>query len=615
MSNPTSGETVEQKLPHRPVWWHKLIPACLAALSAAASGLLVLQHLAGMALPGCGPTSACAQLSASPWGSVLGVPVSYVGLIYFSGLTYALLASMPALPRSGKWLLALGGIASLGFLGIMASEQKWCLYCLGVHVCNLALVGVSFTSRPESQTRRWWTTFVVSSVATALLLLLIDTQVARQVASEQRAQTEESIDQVLDQLTSEAGQNIDSPPADGGFSGHHHRGPEEAAVRLVVFHDYQCGDCAELDAELETMLNEFPTLSISVRHFPLCQACNASIPWDFFHKNACQAAYIAEAAGKLGGEEAFWKMHRWLFEHKAKYEADELQTFCQQLGLDSAEVLRLAEESGVQQIVQRDIELGNTLGATGTPFVFLNGIEVRGTSSNPGNARLAVERVLAENPPLRTAAWDRQPPVAEQRLLTEWEAEEPVELPPQDAARYVFGNPQGARRMLLFLEPTDRDTPELWRRSLKVLEQEPDVRLEVYLYPIHSQLNPKYAKLKQEIFPRSAEITLLIESLQKLAPEKSVAVFSWVLSTPSTLTGEELLQAAANEFAVSLSELQQHVTEPLSDALGRDFAQAEVAGVSWAPTLIVNQRSAPTAAVSEAVIRKMLATGDVETTE
>ena len=257
-----------------------------------------------------------------------------------------------------------------------------------------------------------------------------------------------SIDQVIDALGQ--AKSLDHPPADGDFTGRYHRGPKKAAVRLVVFHDYQCKDCARLDADLGQFLADYPTVSVCIRHYPLCSQCNSDVPWDFFHTRACDAAFLAEAAAALAGEEGFWLAHHFLFENLGKYNDVQLDSLAKDLGVELQDLKATQASESIRQTVASDIKAGQALGATGTPFVFLNSVEVRGTSSKPENVKLAIDHVLAEDPPSRTAAWDRQPPIAQQRLIAEWNAAHVLDLPPRSAARHLFGNPNAENRGLLF---------------------------------------------------------------------------------------------------------------------------------------------------------------------
>src|SRR5690606_27324872 len=103
-----------------------------------------------------------------------------------------------------------------------------------------------------------------------------------------------------------------------GFEGRYRHGPEVVPVRIVVFTDYQCPDCDQLDQTLEGLIQGRPDVAVSVKHFPFSKACNPNVPREM-HPNACWAARAAEAAGVLRGRDGFWAMHRWLFSRRGSF--------------------------------------------------------------------------------------------------------------------------------------------------------------------------------------------------------------------------------------------------------------------------------------------------------
>ncbi|MCA9185698.1 MAG: DsbA family protein [Planctomycetales bacterium] len=583
----------------------KVVSILVAAMAAAATLVLVLHHLAGMELPGCGPTSACAELASSPWGNVVGWPVSLLGLAYFLGVTVAYTVTLRrGIPLLAQLVLFAGGIVSLAFLGIMAFEGKWCVYCLVIHACNLSLVGLTLAQRSSTSTLVWTSSFGSTFLVVSAILAIVLFRHADRITQRQRDQTEQSISAILDQTQNDSDA---VPPTDGGFAGRYRQGPEEAAVRLVVFHDYQCKECLELDTELALMLKQYPTVSVTVLHYPLCSQCNDTVTLEFLHKQACDAAYLAEAAGQLAGGEVFWKVHRWLIEHKAKIDDPDLDRLCRECGLTLEELTAAGSDERVRKVVLSDIALANSLGATGTPFVFLNGVEVRGAAGNPGNVRLAVESVLASAPPPHTSAWDRRPPVAAERLITEWLAAEPVTLPERESARLVFGDVSAESRVLLFLEPSARDALQLWNLAKRLPALHSDVRVEVYLFPISRELNPRFAKLKTDIFPRSTDLTRLVVALSASDTVDSTAALDWCLATDKTAVGEALFHAGADHFQVSREDLTTTLTNAgITEQIASDLAAAEVAHITWAPELIVNKRRTPTTMVTAEVIDAVL---------
>lgn len=65
-------------------------------------------------------------------------------------------------------------------------------------------------------------------------------------------------------------------------------GANDARTTLVLFNDYQCPACRDLDARLDTLLHE-GLVRVYYRHFPLSS-----------HPHAKTAAIAAECAGRQG---------------------------------------------------------------------------------------------------------------------------------------------------------------------------------------------------------------------------------------------------------------------------------------------------------------------------
>ncbi|HEY3245498.1 MAG TPA: thioredoxin domain-containing protein, partial [Phycisphaerae bacterium] len=100
-----------------------------------------------------------------------------------------------------------------------------------------------------------------------------------------------------------------------GFTGRYRLGAEAAPIRLVMFADYQCKFCRQVELDIRQIMDQRSDVSFSVKHFPLCPDCNRTITEANAHPLACLAARAAETAGILRGNRAFWQMHFWLVEH------------------------------------------------------------------------------------------------------------------------------------------------------------------------------------------------------------------------------------------------------------------------------------------------------------
>ena len=105
------------------------------------------------------------------------------------------------------------------------------------------------------------------------------------------------------------------------------------------------------------------------------------------HPNACRAALAAEAAGLLGGEDAFWRMHSWLFDRGGDFTDAELQSGLREFGFDDAGTfLKTMGEEPARRRVREDIDQGRAFVAS-TPTILVNGIELRGWNAPQGLER------------------------------------------------------------------------------------------------------------------------------------------------------------------------------------------------------------------------------------
>jgi protein-disulfide isomerase len=165
-----------------------------------------------------------------------------------------------------------------------------------------------------------------------------------------------------------------------GPFGDYYNGSPDAPIKIVEMFDYECGHCRHFYAEIKELLKEYEGKYLLVyKNYPLDNDCNESIKFEA-HQHACYAAHIARCAGEQGRfhEVSDYILTADLFgsdmpDDQARAGIDKA---IQLYGLDEAE-LRGCMESGRQlEHIQEDIKLGNALGLTGTPSVWVNGRKV-----------------------------------------------------------------------------------------------------------------------------------------------------------------------------------------------------------------------------------------------
>lgn len=144
-------------------------------------------------------------------------------------------------------------------------------------------------------------------------------------------------------------------------------GPADAPVTIVVFGDFQCPFCARGHETLRAIKDRYADqVRLVYKHFPL-PGHPAAIP-------AARASMVANAQGK------FWPFHDELYATGARFSPEDLQEIGARVGL-SETTAPWSESKEFDAQIKRDIELGMTLGVTGTPTSFVNGRPVQGAQS------------------------------------------------------------------------------------------------------------------------------------------------------------------------------------------------------------------------------------------
>ena len=144
------------------------------------------------------------------------------------------------------------------------------------------------------------------------------------------------------------------------------RGPEDAPVTLTEFSDFECPYCRRFFDTLKQLKADYEgQLRVVYRQYPL----------ETTHPNAFKAAEASLCAREQG---KFWEMHDLLFAEQDQLDVEALKEKARRLGLEQ-ETFDTCLDSGRHAAeIQRDIEAGNRLGITGTPFVLINGVQAPG---------------------------------------------------------------------------------------------------------------------------------------------------------------------------------------------------------------------------------------------
>lgn len=581
--------------------------------AAAFAGILALNHLLGIRLPGCGAGSACAQAAASAWGRVPIVdwPVSFVGFAYFVGMGVAWVAAGGALGKLTRGVLVLGSFASLFFLSLIVVERLWCAYCVGAHVCNLAFVGVAWSASRHLSKRTSWAmpAFVLTFLLTTLALGVAESNERDAMVARAERQLAETTKKMADAANEQARavpsqsdlsgtpQSASSEPSrtqiaaasqpgpsERGFAGRHRFGPEQAQVRIVLYTDYQCPDCKAIEGQLSEIMKRSISLAVLVKQFPLSTQCNPNAPGDL-HPNACWASRAAMTAGMLQGDDGFWKMHHWLFARGGAFTDAELRAGLAELGFDATLFVSTMQSAATLDPIKEDIDEGLSLGIVQTPMVFINGIELKGWNA-PGALTRAVDAVLAAMPAAASIGQDR-PPTAQERYIADWR-ESPVRMMPESVVKKKpLGDPSSPVHVVLFgdyQEPFCADADgilRLWTSGTGAT-----IKYTFAHFPVDPACNPATTILLHQqacLAANAAEAALLMGG-----DDAFWKMHDWLMRNRDRVT-LETLDLACDELGIDKAMLFDAMKQPQNmERIAQDARAAQSVGITSIPMIFIN---------------------------
>lgn len=151
------------------------------------------------------------------------------------------------------------------------------------------------------------------------------------------------------------------------------KGNADAKVKIVEFSDFECPFCGQFYKDsMSQLISDYVDtgkVSIEYRHYPLP-----------FHPQAKPLAIASECANEQG---MFWEMHDLIFQKNvdgtmASATADTYKQWAAGLGLNTTEFNACLDEQRHADIVDSDTTLGSSLGVTGTPTFYINGVQLVG---------------------------------------------------------------------------------------------------------------------------------------------------------------------------------------------------------------------------------------------
>jgi protein-disulfide isomerase len=172
---------------------------------------------------------------------------------------------------------------------------------------------------------------------------------------QQRQQIQQSQQAFLQDLQTNPQAVIGNSPVTGSL---------KSKIVLVEFSDYQCPYCAEANKTLKQFMEKHQDqVTLVYKHFPLTQIHAEAVP-------AAKAAWAANQQGK------FWEYSDALFSDQKQLSEAKYLDIATNLKLDLDKFK--SDRTLADNEIIKDMQLGQKLGLTGTPFFVMNGESLSG---------------------------------------------------------------------------------------------------------------------------------------------------------------------------------------------------------------------------------------------
>ena len=146
-------------------------------------------------------------------------------------------------------------------------------------------------------------------------------------------------------------------------------GDPDAPVTIVSFEDYQCPSCGKSFAET------FPRLKSDYIDTGKIKYVYRDFPLTNIHPEALSAAEASECADDQG---KFWEYHDLLFINQGNLGTQFYASIATTLGLNFEQFAKCMASGKNREEVQNDFTYGVSVGVSGTPTFFINGIKLVG---------------------------------------------------------------------------------------------------------------------------------------------------------------------------------------------------------------------------------------------
>lgn len=216
--------------------------------------------------------------------------------------------------------------------------------CVGLVSCSMPPTKADNTKPTDSELEAK----VLQVIRNNPQVLVESLQAYQQKQADQQQQAQKAF---LEQMKSNPKSVIGDSPTTGA---------KEQKIVLLEFSDFQCPYCSKAHETLKQfMATRQNQVTLVYKHLPLTQ----------IHPEAMPSAKAAWAAGQQG---KFWEFHDALFENQQNLGEPLYVATAKALNLDLKRFDQDRNGQAATAAIQKDIEMAEKLGVTGTPFLIMN---------------------------------------------------------------------------------------------------------------------------------------------------------------------------------------------------------------------------------------------------
>ena len=337
----------------------------------------------------------CQSVAASPYSSMLGLPLASWGAVFYSAMVLLGFGVVIFWRDSGRvylrWVLCLAGLGlalDLYLAYVMVFKLKAaCWLCISTYVINIAIILMlikSFWREPKpripmraifpgAKDAQGIDLYYRNAIKGLLIGGILFASVIGVAGSQfiSKSLTGDDRERLAKLKTHLAKQPIRAVEADNRPV----MGADNGAVTVVEFSDFLCPYCAKASKYLKLAeSSNHDTTRFMFRHYPLDIACNSNLRSNV-HPGAC---LLAEGSVCADEQDRFWEYHDIAFETKGKISQSVVMDIASNMGLNLSEFKSCLSSGRGLRVIKEDIKAAIQAGVKSTPTLFINGRGLRG---------------------------------------------------------------------------------------------------------------------------------------------------------------------------------------------------------------------------------------------